>query len=137
MQARVGNPYNYAGGAFTGYRIFNPLPARIIDGIAGRLGLEAGQAGATYCSELVFESFENAGVPLLASRPGVSTPNDLTQLSRSVLAYVDHLKGEDVPLGIPLGLGHPYAARRNGSRAMADTDVAVYGEVLMPKPPHD
>ena len=125
-RSRVGNPYNYAGVAFTGYRILNPLPARIIDGIASRLGLEVGQAGTTYCSELVLESFEHAGVPLVASRPGASAPDDLGQLSRSVLAYVGHLKAEDVPLGIPLGLGHTKTAGRGITRAMSGQSFGVH-----------
>ena len=98
--------------AFTGYRILNPLPAGIIDGIASRLGLEVGQAGTTYCSELVIEAFEMPVCRLVASRPGASTPDDLGQLSHSVLAYVGHLKAEDVPLGIPLGLGYPNGRSR-------------------------
>jgi V8-like Glu-specific endopeptidase/cell wall-associated NlpC family hydrolase len=125
-RSRVSNPYNYAGVAFTGYRILNPLPARIIDGIASRVGLEVGQAGTTYCSELVLEAFENAGVPLVASRPGASTPDDLVQLSRSVLAYVGHLKGEDAPLGIPLGVDDPSAIRRGVSGAMSGQSFAVH-----------
>jgi hypothetical protein len=135
-RGRVGNPYNYAGVAFTGYRILNPLPSRVIDAIAGRLGLEVGQAGAAYCSELLLEAFENAGIPLVASRPSGSTPDDLTQLSRSVLAYVGHLKGEDVPFGIPLGLSQSNGARRRAARgAAADDAPAATEEVLMPKPP--
>ena len=104
-RSRVGDPYNYAGAAFSGYRILNPLPGRIIDAIASRLGLEVGQAGTTYCSELVLESYERAGVPLTAATPGSSTPEDVVQLRRTALQYVGHLKAEDVPLGIPLGAG--------------------------------
>jgi V8-like Glu-specific endopeptidase/cell wall-associated NlpC family hydrolase len=134
-RSRVGNPYNYAGAAFTGYRMLNPLPARIIDGIAGRFGLEPGQAGAVYCSELILEAFERAGIPLVASRPGTSTPDDLVQLSRSVLAYVGHLKGEDVPLGIPMSAGDYAPARRRAAGAMQAAAGRPNGKVLKPEPP--
>lgn len=147
--SRVGNPYNYAGVAFTGYRILQPLPARLIDGIANRLGLEVGQAGAAYCSELVMEAFENAGIPLVASRPATSTPDSLTQLSHSVLSYVGHLKAEDVLLGIPLGLdyrsgngnrnGSTIGAQRRSAGAMSETgtapSTAPTDDVLIPQPP--
>ncbi|ROZ77747.1 papain-like cysteine protease family protein [Ramlibacter sp. WS9] len=103
-RSRVGNPYNYAGVAYQGYRILNPVPGAVIDAIARRLGVEVGQAGAVYCSELVLESFEHAGVPLTSNRPGQSTPSQVVQIARGRLSYVGHLKAEDVPLGIQLGL---------------------------------
>jgi N-acetyl-anhydromuramyl-L-alanine amidase AmpD len=103
-RARVGAPYNYAGVAFTGYRLLNPLPARAIEAIAGRLGLPVASAQGVYCSELVFEAFERAGAPLVASRPSESTPQDLVRLSQHLLSYVGHLKGEDVALGISMTL---------------------------------
>lgn len=104
-RSRVGNPYNYAGVAFQGYRILNPLPAVVIDAIGRRLGVEVGQANAVYCSELVLECFERAGLSLTAGpRPAQSTPDQVVQIARSSLSYVGHLKAEDVPLGIQLGM---------------------------------
>ena len=112
-RTRVGKPYNYSGVAYQGYRLVNPLPAAVIDAIGRRLGVEVGQAGAVYCSELVLESFERAGAPLATGRPGQSTPDQVVQIARSNLAYVGHLKAQDVPLGIQLGLadalGEPFA----------------------------
>lgn len=116
-RSRVGSPYNYAGVAFTGYRITNPLPARVIDALASRLGTEVGQAGAAYCSELVFESFTQGGLPLVASAPGASTPDDIVRLTSGLLQYVGHLKGEDVPFGIPLSL----AQGRGAARALSQS----------------
>ena len=104
-RSRIGHPYNIAGAAFQGYRILNPLPATVIEVIGRRLGVEPGQAGAVYCSELVLESFERAGVPLTTgTRPAQSTPDQVVQFARSSLSYVGHLKAEDVPLGVQLGM---------------------------------
>ena len=126
-RSRVGNPYNIAGAAFQGYRILNPLPASVIEAVGRRLGVQPGQAGAVYCSELVLECFERAGVPLTTgSRPAQSTPDQVVKFARSSLGYVGHLKAEDVPLGIQLGrLGQSkphnsdnlYPAARSGQAA--------------------
>jgi V8-like Glu-specific endopeptidase/N-acetyl-anhydromuramyl-L-alanine amidase AmpD len=127
-RSRVGDPYNYAGAAFSGYRILNPLPGGIIEAIASRLGLEVGQAGATYCSELVLEAYERAGVPLTATLPGSSTPEEIVQLRRTALQYVGHLKAEDVPLGIPLGAG----LSRARTLEVANTTVGAERTAVMP-----
>ncbi|XZG68931.1 papain-like cysteine protease family protein [Chitinibacteraceae bacterium HSL-7] len=103
-RSRVGNAYNYAGVAFSGYRILNPGGADIIDGIARLAGLEVGQAGASYCSELVYEAFERAGIPLASSRPPDSRPGDIVNLFGSRLSYVGHLVARNEILGLPLGL---------------------------------
>ncbi|WP_169307264.1 papain-like cysteine protease family protein [Chitiniphilus eburneus] len=104
-RGRVGNPYNYAGVAFTGYRILNPGGAALIDALARVLGLEVGQAGAAYCSELVYDAFQDAGIPLPGARPTDSRPSDIVDLFGTQLGYVGHLIASDVPLGIPLSLG--------------------------------
>lgn len=101
--SRVGNPYNFAGVAFQGFRILNPLPAAVINAVGSALHVEPGQAGAVYCSELVLESFERGGIPL-GTRPSQSTPDGVAQLARSRWTYVGHLKAEDVPMGIQLGM---------------------------------
>lgn len=102
-RSRVGNPYNFAGVAFQGFRILNPLPAAVISAVGSALRVEPGQAGAVYCSELVLESFERGGHPL-GTRPSTSTPDGVAQLARSRWTYVGHLKAEDVPMGIQLGM---------------------------------
>ena len=122
-RTRIGNPYNYAGAAYQGYRLLNPLPAAVIDAISRRLGVEVGQAGAVYCSELVLEAFERAGVPL-AARPGQSTPDQVVQIARSNLTYVGHLKAEDVPLGIQLGLADALGT----SFSVHWSDVPLYAQ---------
>ncbi|GAA5785138.1 papain-like cysteine protease family protein [Chitiniphilus shinanonensis] len=104
-RGRVGNPYNYAGVAFTGYRILNPGGAALIDALARVLGLEVGQAGAVYCSELVYDAFQDAGIPLSGTRPADSRPSDIVDLFGTRLGYVGHLIASDVPLGVPLSLG--------------------------------
>lgn len=128
-RTRVGNPYNYAGVAYQGYRLLNPLPAAVIDAIGRRLGVEVGQAGAVYCSELVLESFERAGVPLASGRPGQSTPSQVVQIARSNLSYVGHLKAEDVPLGIQLGLadalGAPFTLSVDDAEPVALAEAAT------------
>ena len=130
-RTRIGNAYNYAGVAYQGYRILNPLPAAVIDAIGRRLGVEVGQAGAVYCSELVLESFERAGVPL-ASRPAQSTPDQVVQIARSHLSYVGHLKAEDVPLGIQLGLadalGTPVSTAQGAAFSVHWSDVPLYAQ---------
>jgi V8-like Glu-specific endopeptidase/cell wall-associated NlpC family hydrolase len=115
-RTHVNNPYNYAGVAYQGYRILNPLPAAVIDVIGRRLGVEPGQAGAVYCSELVLEAFQRAGVPLTSGTPSQSTPDQVVQIARSNLSYVGHLKAEDVPLGIQLGMADAmdYAGANTG-----------------------
>ena len=127
-RSRVGNPYNYAGVAFQGYRILNPLPAAVVEIIGRRLGVEVGQAGAVYCSELVLESFERAGVPLTSSRPAQSTPDQVVQIARSNLSYVGHLKAEDVPLGIQLGLADAFDTPVGESFSVHWSDVPLYAQ---------
>jgi cell wall-associated NlpC family hydrolase len=102
-RSRLGSPYNFAGVAYQGYSILNPLDSAVLQAIGDRLGVEAGQAGAVYCSELVLESFERTGHPL-GTRPAQSTPNGIAQLARSRWSYVGHLKAENVPMGIQLEL---------------------------------
>ncbi len=94
------------------------------------LGVEVGQAGAVYCSELVLEAFERAGVPLTAARPGQSTPDQVVQIARGTLAYVGHLKAEDVPLGIQLGLADAMGGPQAGSAAFSVhwADVPLYSQ---------
>ncbi|HSC79581.1 MAG TPA: papain-like cysteine protease family protein, partial [Chitinolyticbacter sp.] len=116
-RGRAGSPYNYAGVAFTGYRILNPGGTAIIDGIARFAGLEVGQAGASYCSELVYEAFEHAGLALSSARPSESRPSDITDLFGSRLGYVGHLIARDEILGIALGLS---------SYTLADESFAVH-----------
>lgn len=119
-RSKVGSPYNYSGVAYTGYRAINPVGAKIIQKIADVAGVNIGQAGALYCSELVFESFSHAGLPLTAQAPNASTPDDIVQLSRGLLQYVGHLKGEDVFLGIALSLGS------QSSRALASESFSLH-----------
>lgn len=125
-RSRIGNPYNFAGVAYQGYRLLNPLPAGVIDAIGRRLGVEVGQAGAVYCSELVLEVFERAGLPLSTSRPAQSTPNQIVQVAHSSLMYVGHLKADDVPLGIQLGLADAIEARVGESFSVHWSDVPLY-----------
>lgn len=135
-RTRIGNPYNYAGVAFQGYRITNPVPAAVIDVIGRRLGVEVGQAGAVYCSELVLESFQRAGVPLAPTPPGASTPQQVVQIARGNLSYVGHLKAEDVPLGIQLGLSDAFESPQTLGQARASAgafschwaDVPLYAQ---------
>jgi len=126
-RTRIGNAYNYAGAAYQGYRLLNPVPAAVIDAIGRRLHVEVGQAGAVYCSELVLEAFERAGIPLAAARPGQSTPDQVVQIARGNLSYVGHLKAEDVPLGIQLGLadalGAPQASAASFSLHWGDVPL--------------
>jgi V8-like Glu-specific endopeptidase/cell wall-associated NlpC family hydrolase len=127
-RTRIGNPYNYAGVAYQGYRILNPLPAAVIDAISRRLHVEVGQAGAVYCSELVLESYERAGVPLTSTRPGQSTPSQVVNIARSNMSYVGHLKAEDVPLGIPLGLPDAMDTTLGNSFSVHWNDVPLYAQ---------
>jgi len=92
--------------------------------------VEVGQAGAVYCSELVLEAFERAGVPLTAARPGQSTPDQVVHIARGTLAYVGHLKAEDVPLGIQLGLADAMGGPQAGSAAFSVhwADVPLYSQ---------
>jgi V8-like Glu-specific endopeptidase/uncharacterized protein YycO len=103
-RAQVGRPYNYTGAAGVTNRILHPILSRVGDAIANRMGFHRDEARSFYCSELVFAAFEHAGVPLVASSAGSSTPSDIVDLSRNVVAYVGHLKAEDTPFGIPLSL---------------------------------
>lgn len=127
-RSRIGNPYNYAGVAYQGYRILNPLPAAVIDAISRRLGVEVGQAGAVYCSELVLESFARAGVALAPVPPGQSTPSQVVQIARSNLSYVGHLKAEDVPLGIQLGLADALGTPQGAGFSVHWSDVPLYAQ---------
>ena len=131
-RSRVGNPYNYAGVGFIGYRILNPGGAVIIDAIGRRLGLEVGQASAVYCSELVFEAYEQAGVPL-GQRAATSTPDDLVDLFGNLLTYVGHLLASDVPLGIALSQS---SASYNPAapRAMSGGSFSVHWDTVPYQP---
>ncbi|WP_168204234.1 papain-like cysteine protease family protein [Aliikangiella coralliicola] len=116
-KTRIGNPYNYAGVAYVGYSILNPGKSMLINAIADRLGLRIGQAGATYCSELVFDAYEQASVPL-GVRPSTSTPDDIVDLFGDRLDYVGHLLAEDVPLGIALSRTASHSRALNSSFAI-------------------
>lgn len=118
-RSRVGSPYNYAGVGFNGYRILHPLRGRVIEALARRLGIEVGQAGAVYCSELVLEAFNRGQLPLVASAPGSSVPDDIVQLTSGLLQYVGHLKGQDEFLGIALSLAQGSAGARALSQAFS------------------
>ncbi|WP_196137475.1 papain-like cysteine protease family protein [Aliikangiella sp. G2MR2-5] len=133
-RTRVGNPYNYAGVAYVGYSILNPGKSALINAIADRLGIRIGQAGATYCSELVFDAYEQANVSL-GVRPSTSTPDDIVDLFQDKLNYVGHLLAADVPFGIPLSLGQEssrFSARGQNYQAQSfsNSSFAVHWDTV-------
>ncbi|MCW8880584.1 MAG: YiiX/YebB-like N1pC/P60 family cysteine hydrolase, partial [Kangiellaceae bacterium] len=132
-RTRVGNPYNYAGVAYVGYSILNPGKSRLINAIADRLGIRIGQAGATYCSELVFDAYEQANVSLGVT-PSRSTPDDIVDLFQDKLNYVGHLLAEDVPFGIQLS--HAQQSVQNPAhyhyptRALSNSSFAIHWDTV-------
>lgn len=124
-RAQVGRPYDYAGVARAGHRILFPLAGRVLDAVAGLAGVGSDSARAFYCSELVFAAYREAGVPLTASAPDTSTPDDLVQLSRANLGYVGHLIAHESLFGVALSLGAASAGAATHGRAQA---VALGGD---------
>lgn len=118
-RAQVGRPYDYAGVARAGHRILFPLAGRVLDAVAGLAGVGSDSARAFYCSELVFAAYREAGVPLTASAPDTSTPDDLVQLSRANLGYVGHLIAHESLFGVALSLGAASAGATPPQRAHA------------------
>ncbi len=134
-RAQVGKPYDYAGVARIGYRMAYPFSGRMLDKIRELTGADADSASSFFCSELVFAAFEAAGIPLVASRPDASSPDELVSLGQHSLQYVGHLIAHDAFLGIALGLS---SVRAQGvSRALAadgPSDLPVH---LIPQPNKD
>jgi cell wall-associated NlpC family hydrolase len=94
--------YDYRGAAGGGARA-NPTACRALLGTAMRPIAELACRSAArggwqdpekyYCSELVLESFERAGVRLVDTSPSVSVPQQIVDAAQQgVLAYVGHLR---------------------------------------------
>ncbi|WP_169741226.1 papain-like cysteine protease family protein [Andreprevotia chitinilytica] len=130
-RSQVGLPYNYAGAAYAGYRIWNPI-TRIGEWIGQRLSVAPENAGSFYCSQLVLEAYARAGVALTTEAPDVSTPGDIVQLTHSVLSYVGHLVASDSSFALALATTDPiqpspYRRRiRHPARALDDSSFRVY-----------
>jgi hypothetical protein len=64
---------------------------KIICGGAARGGWQSDDK--YYCSELVLESFQKAGKPIISGSPNTSVPQDIVKAyERGVLKYVGHLR---------------------------------------------
>ncbi|UXY14501.1 hypothetical protein N8I74_14410 [Chitiniphilus purpureus] len=123
-KSRLGQPYNYAGVAFSGYRTLNPGGALIIDRIARLAGLQVGQASASYCSELVYDAFKAAGVTLPGALPAESRPSDVVDLfDAKKLVYVGHLIARDEILLLGIDDSHALSGQ---SFAVHWTTVPYY-----------
>ncbi len=95
--------YDYGGAAGGGARA-NPAACRALLGVSvGLLAAELACRSASrggwqdpekyYCSELVLEAFERAGVRLVDTSPSVSVPQQIVDAAqKGVLAYVGHLR---------------------------------------------
>ena len=93
-------PYNYPGIVQRGVAIVAPVTGAVVDAIARVLSVPRPQAHAVYCSQLVLEAYQRAGITLLAAPASQSTPEGVARFAQGRLGYVGHLKAEDVPLGI-------------------------------------
>lgn len=116
-------PYNYPGIVQRGVAIVAPVTGAVVDAISRLLSVPRQQAHAVYCSQLVLEAYQRAGITLLSSPASQSTPEAVARFAQGRLGYVGHLKAEDVPLGIQFALdedspeaGAPYAAQKPEQR---------------------
>ena len=110
-RAQVGKPYDYTG---VGYNVLVRPVRAVVDWIRAKLNIDQDGDAAFYCAELVYAAYANAGVPLSAESADFSAPADITDLAGGTLQYVGHLRGEDVPLGIPLSLAATRRAKAFG-----------------------
>ena len=66
---------------------------KICKDFAGRIWLGTDTNNEFYCSELVFEAFKEAGLPLANIPSNWTTPQDIVELTyNKSLEYVGHLK---------------------------------------------
>lgn len=76
---QVGVPYSVSGALISAdkilCRVMGPRP------------------GAFFCSQLVFEAYRQAGVPLTTLPSECVTPADAAAIAHHRLSYVGHLKG--------------------------------------------
>lgn len=84
--AQRGTPYSVKGAVLSSdkilCRLVGPIPATF------------------FCSQLVFESYRRAGMPLTSSPSQCVTPDDAVSIAEKSLTYVGHLLGE--PSWIPV-----------------------------------
>jgi cell wall-associated NlpC family hydrolase len=84
--AQLGKPYSVKGAALSAdkilCRVVGPLPASF------------------FCSQLVFESYRRAGMPLTSSPSQCVTPGDAVVIAEKNLTYVGHLLGD--PAWLPI-----------------------------------
>lgn len=97
-------PYNFPGIVQRGVAIVAPVTGAVVDAISRVLSVPRQQAHAVYCSQLVLEAYQRAGISLLATPPSQSSPEAVARFAQGRLGYVGHLKAEDVPFGIQFGL---------------------------------
>jgi cell wall-associated NlpC family hydrolase len=84
--SQLGKPYSVKGAALSAdkilCRLVGPLPASF------------------FCSQLVFESYRRAGMPLTNSPSQCVTPGDAVVIAEKSLSYVGHLLGD--PAWLPV-----------------------------------
>jgi papain like cysteine protease AvrRpt2/permuted papain-like amidase YaeF/Yiix C92 family enzyme len=98
----IGRSYNYVGIVRQAqFRVHSTLCNVLPDAQAGACrtffgGVDLGRGSSTefFCSQLIVEAYQQAGVPLTETPPSWSSPDDLAQLAlrSGALAYVGHLK---------------------------------------------
>lgn len=98
----IGRSYNYLGiirqAQFRVHRVLcDVLPdaeATACRTFFGKVDLGRGDSTEFFCSQLIVEAYQDAGVPLTDTPPVWSSPDDLAQLAlrQGALAYVGHLK---------------------------------------------
>jgi hypothetical protein len=107
----VGKKYDYAGAAGGGAKTNPALCNSVVSGaftpgfgmlpgiLAGKVLCDAAKKGKWqdqnkyYCSELVLESYEKAGIRLVSGSPGTSVPQQIIEArDRGLLEYVGHLR---------------------------------------------
>jgi N-acetylmuramoyl-L-alanine amidase/uncharacterized protein YycO len=85
----------------------------------GKIVLGPGNTDTFFCSQLVLAAYADAGIPLTATNPSWSTPQDIVELQLAThLAYVGHLKAP------PASSSQSFSTNGHASSAllMEDTD---------------
>ncbi|MGE0853687.1 MAG: papain-like cysteine protease family protein [Hyphomicrobiaceae bacterium] len=138
---RIDLPYNTMGivrqAVFqVDQRICAALPNGLADkcrAFAGRIDLGTADSSSFFCSQLVLDAYQAAGIPLTTEPPQWASPDDLAEwrFDLTKLRYVGHLKA--APSG---GLfGHVLSAAASAATAPAEEFSLNWDEVqLVPQP---
>ena len=91
----IGKKYDYTGAAGGGAKANLALCIIVLGPVGCVIARNSGLKSKDrfYCSQLVLEAYQRAGLPLINSSPDTSNPNNIVEaFSNGTLVYVGHLR---------------------------------------------